>query len=117
MLNSQLARRNSRVRLTLLFTLLLGLVLSTLVTLPLSSCASRASSVTPAGSNSKRSRPQFVPGQVLVRYKNEKTARRQQTELKALSIENRSIPIQVEKFEGSDLVEGLRLGHVADDDT
>ena len=35
----------------------------------------------------------------------------------ALSIKDRSIPIQIERFDAADMIAGLRLGHVAADDT
>jgi subtilisin family serine protease len=73
--------------------------------------------VTLQGGGGKRSKPAFVPGQVLVRYKNEAVAKRQQTAQQALSIAERAIPIEIERFEGSDIVDGLRLAHVAANDT
>jgi subtilisin family serine protease len=117
MLSSQCARRNSRVRLTLLFTILVGLVFSVLINLPMSSHASRGLSATPAGSNGKKLRPEFVPGEALVRYQNETTAKLQETALSVLISQGRSFSVQIERFEGSDLVDGLRLAHVAPEDT
>src|SRR6266496_5314661 len=64
----------------------------------------------------KRTRPPYVPGEVLVRYRSEKVAKAQSTAT-VLRPEGRELPIQVERFRASDLVEGLRLGRVAAEDT
>jgi len=64
----------------------------------------------------KRSRPQFVPGQALVRYRSERVAK--QKTLQTLAIEDgRPLAIQIERFDGADLIPGLRLAHVAPEDT
>jgi len=64
----------------------------------------------------KPSRPQFVPGQVLVRYRSERLAR-QKTSEKLVSSDGRQLSIQLERFDGADIVPGLRLAHVAPEDT
>ncbi len=66
--------------------------------------------------NQKRSRPEFVPGEALVRYRSEGIAKRQGVQT-LLSAEGRALSIQVENFEGSELVPGLRLARVAAEDT
>jgi subtilisin family serine protease len=116
MLSFQSARKDSRVRLTLLFALSIGFLLCLSFALPPASHASRGASTTSAVSSAKRRRAEFVPGHVLVRYKSEKAATLQAA-MKTLSIEGRDVPIQIERFEGSDLVDGLRLAHVAESDT
>ena len=57
-----------------------------------------------------------MPGEVLVRYRSERIAKRQT--LQTLStVEGRQLAIQVERFEGADIVPGLRLARVAAADT
>src|SRR5258705_933276 len=65
----------------------------------------------------KRTRPPYVPGEVLVRYRSEKIAKAQTRTATVLSTEGRGLSIQVERVRASDLVEGLRLGRVAPEDT
>ena len=110
-------------RITLLALVFTGLFLFAIVALPPSSRATRVISQTRAisrtsrSASGKRPRPEFVPGHVLVRYKDEVTAKRQQKAMTALSIKDRSIPIEIERFDAADMIAGLRLGHVAPDDT
>jgi subtilisin family serine protease len=65
----------------------------------------------------KRLRPPFVPGQALVRYRDEAAAKAESRSPKALQVNGRSLPIQVERFGGSEIVEGLRLARVPEADT
>jgi subtilisin family serine protease len=114
MTNRQLAPRNNGLRFTLFATLSLSLLLVAGLTLAPASRATRQSSRAPARANQKRKRPEFVPGDVLVRYKSEALAKRQATTVNA---EGRAIPMQVKRFSGSDVIDGLRLAHVAPEDT
>jgi len=54
---------------------------------------------------------------VLVRYRSEGLASRRQRTASSLQFDGRSIPLQVERFSGSELVEGLRIAKVAAKDT
>ena len=65
----------------------------------------------------KRARAPFVAGQVLVRYRDEATAKAQSQSLTTLEVNGRTLPIQVERFGGSEIVEGLRLARVPETDT
>src|SRR6266536_1410026 len=67
-------------------------------------------------SNQKRTRPAFVPGEALVRYKSEAVAERQ---MKAAVVESEGkvMPLQVENFDGSEIVSGLRIARMAPEDT
>lgn len=107
---------NSRVRLAASAIFMLGLMIFAFI---LSTPISRALLVAPqtTGSDKKRTRPEFVPGDVLVRYQTDVVAKRQERTPSALKVEERTIPIQVERFEGSDIVAGLRLAHVTPEDT
>jgi subtilisin family serine protease len=114
MLSSRPAR-NKRVLLTVGAILLLGLFITAFVASP--PARARIELVTPQnGANQKRPAA-YVPGQILVRYRNDATAKRQQRTQTALKIEGRSVPIQIESFLGSDVIDGLRLVHVATEDT
>src|SRR6266542_3774094 len=64
-------------------------------------------------SNQKRTRPAFVPGEALVRYKDEATAKRQLRAAMVRSETGRVMPIQIERFKGSEIVAGLRIARVA----
>ena len=65
----------------------------------------------------KTTRPRFVPGEVLVRYRTESTARSKTGRILVATREGRQLPAEVERFDGSDLVKGLRLARVAPADT
>ncbi len=58
----------------------------------------------------------FVPGDVLVRYKTEGVAKRA-GRTSSLMVNGQALPITIERFDGADIVEGLRLARVAPDDT
>lgn len=120
----------SNPRATWYLALCLGLFLSFIVVLPPASEAIRgvrspnrnglasATSGNPSASMSqKRRRPEYVPGQVLVRYRTEAMATRKQRNKTLVTAEGRELPIQVERFDGADLIAGLRLVHVAAEDT
>jgi subtilisin family serine protease len=94
---------------------LVGVLFSLAGTLPRPTRASLGA--LPGVVNQKRRRTDFVPGRVLVRYKDESLAKRHQVGTKALSIAGRSVPLRIERFEGSDIVAGLRLGRVTAADT
>lgn len=115
MSNHRLSFRNNHVRLTLLMTGLLVVIAAAFIVLPPSSRARLAQS--PEESAPKRRRAEYVPGDILVRYRTDAIAKRQQRAATALEVEGRAIPLQVERFEGSDLVEGLRMAKVAAEDT
>src|SRR6266536_2150476 len=86
--------------------------------------ASRSLSLT--SDDAKRRRPDFVPGEALVRFKKNyafegKTvlnlARKDSTPLALQTQDIEPIDIQVDRFEGSDLIDGLRIAHMAAGDT
>ncbi len=64
----------------------------------------------------KRQRPEFVPGEALVRYRSERIAQRQGKQT-VMSSEGRALAIQIDSFDGADLVPGLRIAHVSPDET
>jgi subtilisin family serine protease len=61
-------------------------------------------------------RPPFVPGEALVRYRSERIAARKAVQT-VNGPQGRLISIQLERFEGSEMLPGLRLARVDDEDT
>jgi subtilisin family serine protease len=83
-----------------------------------------------AATSKKRRRPEFVPGEALVRFKKgqafegatqvavpNEDASVQANQRSASVASTEQIPVNVERFEGSDLVDGLRIARMAPDDT
>jgi len=100
---------------------LIGLVLvGLLITIFAWPPSSRATRVPPQNSksaNGKGQGPAFAPGHVLVRFKDEATAKRQQQTMTFLSLKERSIAVQLERFDSAGMIDGLRLAHVASGET
>jgi uncharacterized repeat protein (TIGR01451 family) len=60
----------------------------------------------------------FVPGEILVRFRDETVGGKQSAPAAmTLSTEQGVLSVSVERFEASDVVEGLRLAHVAPEET
>ncbi|MCU1264959.1 MAG: hypothetical protein JWM21_1277 [Acidobacteria bacterium] len=116
MLSSRQELRKKRTLVVLSVVVLLGLII---ISIAVSPPATRARTLLNpiAGSANKQQIPAYVPGQILVRYQSDAAAKRQQTVTTTLSTEGRTIPVQVKRFGGSDLIPGLRLAYVAPDDT
>jgi len=114
MQGSFLSIRSRNTRLVLLFAILLVLTVVLVAALPPTSSATPGNA---QGENAQKpARPQFVPGQALVRYRSEPLAK-QKTFEKLTSSDGRQLSIQLERFDGADIVPGLRLAHVAPEDT
>ena len=111
MLNS-LVRFGLRRRFAFAVLVCFGLLLFSFTLLPLPSGAKVQSR-----SKGKSSRPRFVPGEVLVRYRSELTAQSKSGRMVMATREGRQFSAQVEHFDGSNLVKGLRLVRVAPEDT
>jgi subtilisin family serine protease len=94
----------------------LGLLVLASVRFPVSSDAKRQA---PQEINSqKRQRQQnFVPGEVLVQYRSESMARNKGAGMRIAALDGRILPVDVERTHGSDLLPGLRLAHVAPEET
>src|SRR6476659_4122174 len=112
MQGSFLRMKSRSNRFALLFSLALVLSLFFAAALPPTSSATQENS----GRSLKPARPQFVPGQALVRYRNEPLAK-QKTFENLVSFDGRQLSIQLERFDGADIVPGLRLAHFAPEDT
>jgi subtilisin family serine protease len=82
----------------------------------------------------KRTRPAFVPGDVLLRFKKDRAfegaaflavpddsaaaqGRNQTSQSASIAVPQEQILAQVDRFEGSDLIDGLRIARVAPQDT
>ncbi len=109
---------------------LLLLMLVAAILLPPRSKATRqnASTQNESASGEKRKRPEFVPGKALVRFKPNRAFEGQmllntpnESAAKTVSASAaqplEQIPITIDRFEGSDLVNGLRIARVAPDET
>ncbi|MGB9178452.1 MAG: S8 family peptidase, partial [Pyrinomonadaceae bacterium] len=95
--------------------LLTGL-LSLAFALPLSPNASLQSSDS-SGQKRQRARAKTVPGKILVRYRSEATAKKGERMTAVQSEAVGQIPLSIERFEGSDLVTGLRRVRVSPEQT
>ena len=114
--NFQVRKDHARVRVAITFCVCLGLIVLALMQFPSGSTAQR--SVQPSDwKKKKRVRPQFVPGEVLVRYRSESIAQSRTGRNVLAARTGELLPVDVERRKGSDLVEGLRLVHVAPEDT
>ncbi|HEX8920426.1 MAG TPA: S8 family peptidase, partial [Pyrinomonadaceae bacterium] len=98
--------------------LLIALVclLSVMAALPHASQANLQSALT-QNTGFKEQARDFIPGEILVRFRNLEVAKRKVGTLSKLQAEGREIAVSVEQFAGSDIVEGLRLARVAPEDT
>jgi Tol biopolymer transport system component/subtilisin family serine protease len=74
---------------------------------------------TDAASPADRKLPRldFVPGEILVRFREEAQAKTVERSTMSVRSGGRSIPVAITEFKGHGLVEGLRLAHVAAEDT
>ena len=106
-----------RIRIVLSFSILLVLIVFAFIAFPSGSRANRKLSSQEPAVARKRTRPAFVPGDVLVRYRSETLAANKTRSATIQTKEGLALPVQVVRFGGSDLVEGLRLAHVPAEDT
>lgn len=113
-LGTQTARTRLRALLSLAISFLIVLTIVVVAALPSTSSANRGAAS--PGIDRKQSSPEFVPGEVLVRYRSERVAKRQTLQT-LVSSDGRQLFIQIERFDGADIVPGLRLAHVAPGDT
>jgi subtilisin family serine protease len=117
MLSRRQALRKKRALIAMGASVLLGLIISALIISPPISRARINAPKPPADFARKQAALTYVPGRILVRYRSDVIARRQQSAQTALKIEGRSVAIQIEHFMGSDVIDGLRLVHVAPEET
>jgi uncharacterized repeat protein (TIGR01451 family) len=65
----------------------------------------------------KSEKAEFVPGEILVRFRSEPAAKGKEQAQVALYDSGREISIRIERFDGSKLIAGLRLARVAPEET
>jgi subtilisin family serine protease len=109
-----LGTKSASTRLVLAFSFLI--ILTLLIVGGASSTSSAKLEGTQSGVNRKNPRPEFVPGEALVRYRSERAASRQPRQV-MLNVAGRQLAVQIERFDGADIVPGLRLARVATQDT
>src|SRR5947207_11914624 len=92
---------------------------------PVSDATRRTESSTQSSTNSepqKRHRTEFVPGEVLVRFKHNKglqgsaylSVPNKTRTAQSIAAPPEKILVKVDRFAGSDLVDGLRIAHTSD---
>jgi subtilisin family serine protease len=117
---------NRRFPKSLAFMGLLGLLLIAAVAVVPNSNAGLTAFQNGGGSGAKRSRPEFVPGEALVRFKSEqafegstnmpvpnKVVQQKISGIQGTAAQEQ-ILVQVDRFGGSDLVDGLRIARAPD---
>ncbi|HEX6715522.1 MAG TPA: hypothetical protein VF088_00340, partial [Pyrinomonadaceae bacterium] len=105
------ALTKTRLRVVILLSICFAIVALGTVVFP-SRSGARVKSTAQDTSAGKRKRAPYVRGEVLVRYRNEASAKRRTGSSRVTTKEGLEIPVQVERFAGSNLVEGLRIAHV-----
>jgi len=103
-------------RIIILSFVCFGLLVLACVSFPLSSGA-KLQTAQESSVQGKRRRQPFVAGQVLVRYRSEALARNKGASMRIAALDGTLLPLNVERFGGSDLIPGLRIARVAPDDT
>src|SRR6266853_4510169 len=115
----------TRISTKTIFALLLLAMLAAAVWLTPQSQATRSLS-SPASDNAKRRRPDFVPGEALVRFKKNSAfegkavlnaARKDSPPLASQTQDVEPIAVQIDRFAGSDLIDGLRIARMSEADT
>jgi subtilisin family serine protease len=117
MSNSQSLPGNRSLRFSLLAALFLSIGFFVVFTWSPSTRATLNGSKAPASGDSKRARPAYVPGDVLVRYRSDAVAKKRQLATTLSTASGRTIAMRVEHFEGSDVIDGLRIARVAPEET
>ena len=100
-LPNQQSARVSMIRLVLLLTFL---SVATVKWSTVSSVHSKGSKVNPL-TEAKRSQPDFVPGQVLVRYRSEARAGVLERTKKSLRVQGRNVAMKIQRLPGVGLTD------------
>src|SRR6266545_3497743 len=114
MYRPSLRTKSAGTRLVLASSFLIVLTLFLVTVLPPTSRATQNGNQSDV--KQKQPRPEFVPGEALVRYRSERIADRQ-PRTATLSTKGRQVGITIERFDGSNIVPGLRIARVAAADT
>src|SRR6185503_16280626 len=104
------------IRTPLFFAVCLALLVLAAASFTVSSDAMRQTSQVTR--SQKRQRQQsFVPGEVLVRYRSESFAKSKGASMRIAAHDGTLVSAEIKRTHGSDLLPGLRLAHVAPEDT
>ncbi|MFN2499939.1 MAG: S8 family serine peptidase, partial [Pyrinomonadaceae bacterium] len=107
--------RKVSARLRLFFSLVFVITLAVVfLSVPTRSRATLQTAAT--DSSQKRTRPAFVPGEALVRYRSENLAKRVAS-LQTLSVDGPYLRVEIESFDGAEIVPGLRMARMEPVDT
>ena len=106
------SRRRARTRIALTFLACVGIIAVLLFQFP-----SRSRAVQTQSDKQKSFRGAYIPGEILVRYRNEETARLKTGRIVLPMRSGEQLPADVERFEHSGLVKGLRMAHVSPENT
>jgi subtilisin family serine protease len=120
-----LSRKKLHVRILISLSVCLGLLLLAAVSFPTTSSGARVPLPRATGNQTFATKNRtvkgfnraFVPGEVLVRYGSESQAVNGTGSRRITALSGESLPVAVERFDGSDLIEGARLVRVAPEDT
>ena len=112
--NSRLGKTRARLRVALTLCLCLTLILLALATLPSKSSARYRGRQTSTRTTKYQ---RFVPGEVIVRYRSESIARNRTGRNVLAARSGELLPVDIERRQAADLISGLRLVHVAPEDT
>ncbi|HEY6807071.1 MAG TPA: S8 family serine peptidase [Pyrinomonadaceae bacterium] len=107
---------SNRIPLYLAFTLAVGLIITAVLTFPTRSGAKPAP-VQEQKVSPKPTRPRFVPGQILVRYRSESIAANRTGVQRITARSGQLFSLKVDNFDGAELVPGLRLAHLSEGET
>jgi subtilisin family serine protease len=113
---SHFSMNKSRISVSLVLAIFMGVLIITVLTFPSRSRA-KLEPVQETKTSKKPRRQRFVPGEVIVRYQNESAAVHRTGALRITARDGQLFSMKVEDFEGSRLVPGLRIARLADGDT
>jgi subtilisin family serine protease len=102
-----------RIPVALVFAVAIALVIAAALSFPTSSGA-KVQAPQQARTSSKPRRQTFVPGEILVRYRSESSAKSKTGAMRLTARDGRLLNLRVDDFEGSKLVPGLRVGRLSE---
>ena len=107
---------STHIRIILVSAVCVALLVLASVSFPVRSGAQQQA--TQVTTSQKRQRQQmFRPGEILVRYRSEPMARSKGAQMRIAAHDGRLFSIDLKRTPGSDLLPGLRLAHVAPEET
>jgi len=113
---SKLSNKRTRILLRIGLSISFVLLIAIALTFP-SHSGAKLQPLQQATIAKKAQRARFVPGEVIVRYRSESMATHKAGALSLTAQDGRLLRMQVENFDGSQLVPGLRIAHLIEGDT